>query len=169
MKAAVMYEVGKPLKIENVPEPVIGPNEVLIETRACGLCGTDLHIIKGWGYVPKLPHILGHEPAGIVKAVGKDVKNIKVEDRVVPHLFIACGTCYYCRVGKHQMCSDLKGIIGEEQDLFQGNSVIIAQRELEIVGSRNGTRVKRNIRLKPKVLLKVCKKSDGCILTMKFL
>ena len=64
MKAAVMHEVGKPLRIEDVPIPEIGPEEVLVETRCCGICGTDLHILKGFGYVPKLPHILGHEPAG---------------------------------------------------------------------------------------------------------
>ena len=65
MKAAVMHEVGRPLVIEDVPVPEIGPEEVLVETRCCGICGTDLHILKGFGYVPHLPHILGHEPAGI--------------------------------------------------------------------------------------------------------
>ena len=54
MKAAVMHEVGKPLSIEEVPMPDIGPEEVLVRTRSCGICGTDLHILKGFGYVPRI-------------------------------------------------------------------------------------------------------------------
>ena len=112
MKAAVMHEVRKPLKIEKVPMPEIGPEEVLVETRACGICGTDLHIRAGFGYVPSLPHILGHEPAGVVAEIGNRVTNLRLGDRVVPNLFFTCGHCYYCRVGRHQQCTDLKGLLG---------------------------------------------------------
>lgn len=112
MKAAVMHEVGVPLKIEEVAIPEIGPDEVLVETRCCGICGTDLHILKGFGYVPPLPHILGHEPAGVVARVGGNVTEIQPGDRVVPHLFLNCGNCYYCRVGRQEQCTNLKGILG---------------------------------------------------------
>ncbi len=112
MKAAVMHEVGKALRLENVPTPEIGPEEILVETRSCGICGTDLHILKGFGYVPPLPHILGHEPAGIVAEVGTQVSDFKPGDRVVPHLFVNCGRCYYCRMGRQQQCADLQGILG---------------------------------------------------------
>ena len=112
MKAAVMHEVGIPLRIEDVAVPEIGPEEVLVETRTCGICGTDLHIISGFGYVPPLPHILGHEPAGIVAAVGKKVTNLKPGDRVAPYLFFNCEHCYYCRAGRHEQCTNLKGILG---------------------------------------------------------
>lgn len=112
MKAAVMHEVGKPLQIEQLPTPEIGPEEALVETRTCGICGTDLHILKGFGYVPPLPHVLGHEPAGVVAAVGARVTNLKVGDHVVPHLFSNCGSCYYCLVGRQQQCTQLKGILG---------------------------------------------------------
>lgn len=112
MKAAVMVGVGQPLSIEEVPVPKIGPDEVLVESRTSGICGTDLHILDGHGYVPPLPHILGHEPAGIVAEVGRDVNGLSRGDRVVPHLFLACGQCYYCRVGRHQQCLNLRGIIG---------------------------------------------------------
>ena len=81
-------------------------------TRSSGICGTDLHILEGRGYVPRLPHILGHEPAGVVAAVGAEVSNVKVGDRVVPSLFFTCERCYYCRVGRHQQCSNLQGILG---------------------------------------------------------
>lgn len=112
MKAAVMHEVSAPLKIEEAPVPSIGPDEVLVETRCCGICGTDLHILKGFGYVPPLPHILGHEPAGVVARVGSNVTQFHPGDRVVPHLFLNCGRCFYCRVGRQEQCTNLKGILG---------------------------------------------------------
>ncbi len=62
--------------------------------------------------MPDLPHILGHEPAGVVAAVGTGVTNIKVGDRVIPSLFFTCEECYYCRIGRHQQCARLKGILG---------------------------------------------------------
>ncbi len=107
-----MHEVGKPLRIEEVPIPEIGPEEVLVETHCCGICGTDLHILKGFGYVPKLPHILGHEPSGVVAKVGSKVTHLKLGDRVVPHLFFTCGDCNYCRAGRDQQCLNLKGLLG---------------------------------------------------------
>ena len=70
MKAAVLRETGKPFVIEDVPVPQIGLDEVLIEARTCGICRTDLHIQDGLAYVPSLPHIPGHEPAGVVAEVG---------------------------------------------------------------------------------------------------
>lgn len=60
MKAAVLHAINQPLVIEDVPEPRLDYGEVLVATKACGICGTDLHIIDGTGYRPKLPHILGH-------------------------------------------------------------------------------------------------------------
>jgi D-arabinose 1-dehydrogenase-like Zn-dependent alcohol dehydrogenase len=112
MKAAVMRATRTPLSLEDVPIPQIEPDEVLIETRTSGICGTDLHILDGHGYVPPLPHILGHEPAGVVAEVGRNVSGFRSGDRVVPHLFITCDQCYYCRGNRHQQCTRLKGIIG---------------------------------------------------------
>lgn len=112
MKAAVMRGVREPLALEDVPIPSLGPDDVLIETRTSGICGTDLHILDGHGYVPPLPHILGHEPAGVVADLGRDVSGFRPGDRVVPHLFMTCNRCYYCRVGRQQQCLNLKGIIG---------------------------------------------------------
>ncbi|MDA4136509.1 MAG: alcohol dehydrogenase catalytic domain-containing protein [Thaumarchaeota archaeon] len=116
MIAAVLREVGKPLVVESVPVPEVSPDEVLVETKFCGICGTDLHIVDGFGYVPKLPHIPGHEPSGVVAKVGSDVKSFKPGDRVVPYLFITCGECWYCKSGRDSMCSNLKGIIGVISD-----------------------------------------------------
>src|SRR5580704_2776519 len=88
MKAAVLKKIGSPLSVEEVPIPSIGADEVLIETRTCGICRTELHIQDGLAYVPSLPHIPGHEPAGIVAAVGANVRGFTPGQAVVPHLFV---------------------------------------------------------------------------------
>jgi D-arabinose 1-dehydrogenase-like Zn-dependent alcohol dehydrogenase len=112
MKAAVMRRAGGELTLEDVPMPQIGPDEVRVESHTCGICGTDLHILAGHGYVPALPHILGHEPAGVVVDTGRDVTNVRPGDRVVPHLFFSCDACVYCRSGRMQQCENLRGILG---------------------------------------------------------
>ncbi|MEW6355184.1 MAG: zinc-binding dehydrogenase [Planctomycetota bacterium] len=94
------------LELREVPMPVYDADEVLIEVKAAGICGTDLHVKEDrFPYWP--PVILGHEFAGVIAEVGKDVKNFKVGDRVVgePHTR-ACGKCYLCRTGNIQICPD---------------------------------------------------------------
>ena len=112
MKAVLLTEIGKPFTVQEVPNPTIGPDDVLVETRTCGICRTDLHIQEGLAYVPTLPHIPGHEPAGVVAAVGANVHNLSVGQRVVPHLFLTCGQCRYCRTGRDAQCTNVAGIIG---------------------------------------------------------
>lgn len=112
MKAAVLPAVGQPLEIRDVPVPEIGPYEVLVETHACGICRTDVHIQDGLAYVPEMPHIPGHEPAGIVSAIGSEVHGLEVGQRVVPHLFVTCGSCIYCRTGRDAQCAHVRQIIG---------------------------------------------------------
>ncbi|MGA2665570.1 MAG: alcohol dehydrogenase catalytic domain-containing protein, partial [Nitrososphaerales archaeon] len=116
MKAAVLERLGAPLSIRDVPVPSISEGEALVETSFCGICGTDLHILEGRGYVPRLPHILGHEPCGAVARVGGAAEGLRVGDRVVPYLFATCGSCWYCRSGRDSMCSKLGGIIGVTTD-----------------------------------------------------
>jgi len=93
MKAAILKEIGAPLEIGDVAQPTIGPEEVLIETHSYGICRTDVHIQDGLAYVPSLPLVPGHEPAGVVAEVGSRVKGIEPGQRVVPHLFLTCGHC----------------------------------------------------------------------------
>ncbi len=112
MMAAVMTAVGQPLELREWPIPRPGPGEVLVRTATTGLCGTDLHILDGYGYVPALPHILGHEPAGVVAALGEGVSGFALGDRVAPHLFFACEACPPCRAGRPQQCQQLRGILG---------------------------------------------------------
>jgi propanol-preferring alcohol dehydrogenase len=98
--------------VEEVADPVLAPDEVLVETRTCGICRTDLHIQDGLAYVPRLPHIPGHEPAGIVVAVGSEVVEPEVGQAVIPHLFVFDRDCSYTRSGQHAQATHLRGILG---------------------------------------------------------
>lgn len=112
MKAAVLRELRHPLVIEDVEVPEPGYGEVLVRTKACGICGTDLHIIEGSGYKPKLPHILGHEPSGVVERLGEGTHRLKVGERVVPNIFFTCGECYNCRTNRETLCTNFRGALG---------------------------------------------------------
>jgi S-(hydroxymethyl)glutathione dehydrogenase / alcohol dehydrogenase len=103
VKAAVLIEAGKPLQIEQINISNPGPHEVLIRTAACGLCHSDLHFIEGT-YPHPLPAIPGHEAAGIVEAVGSEVRTVKVGDAVVTCLSAFCGHCEYCVTGRMSLC-----------------------------------------------------------------
>ena len=105
MKAAVLYDVGD-LKIKQVDEPKIGPNEVLIKVKTCGICGTDVSMYRG-RYLPVKPIIPGHEFAGEVVEVGEKVTRIKPGDSVVVDVNVSCGVCYYCKRQQKLMCPDL--------------------------------------------------------------
>ena len=103
MKAAILRQTRAPLEIADVALDVPGPREVLIRTRACGLCHSDLHFIEGT-YPHPLPCIPGHEAAGIVEAVGSEVRTVKPGDHVVTCLSAFCGHCEYCVTGRLSLC-----------------------------------------------------------------
>jgi 2-desacetyl-2-hydroxyethyl bacteriochlorophyllide A dehydrogenase len=96
--------------------PGIGPEDVLIQVKAAGLCGTDLHVYD-WPenivreYKPKLPLVMGHEFAGVIVQAGPEVKNVKVGDRVTAMPILYCEDCYFCRDGKENIC-DNRPILG---------------------------------------------------------
>ena len=102
-KAAILIEPGQPLSIETVQIADCGPHEVRIRTAACGLCHSDLHFIDG-AYPHPLPAIPGHEAAGIVEAVGSEVRTVKVGDAVVTCLSAFCGHCEFCVSGRMSLC-----------------------------------------------------------------
>ena len=104
MKAAVLREVGKRLQIEDIQIGTPGPREVLIRTAAVGLCHSDLHFIEGH-YPHPLPVVLGHESAGIVEAVGSEVRTVKPGDHVITCLTVFCGHCEHCLTGHMALCA----------------------------------------------------------------
>ena len=103
MKAAVLREVGTPLRIEEVQIGKPGPREVLIRTAAAGVCHSDLHFIEG-SYPYPLPAVLGHESAGVVEQVGSEVRTVRVGDHVITCLSAFCGHCEYCLTGHMSLC-----------------------------------------------------------------
>ncbi len=103
MKAAVLYEAGAPLKIENLTLDEPQQNEVLIKLVATGVCHTDLHFMKGEMPAP-MPVVPGHEGAGIVEKVGPGVTTLKPGDHVILMVAFNCGKCRYCYEGKPTWC-----------------------------------------------------------------
>ena len=103
MKAAVLREVGKPLQIEDVQLGNPGPHEVRIRTVAAGVCHSDVHFYEG-SYPYPLPAVLGHESAGVVEAVGDEVRTVKVGDHVITCLSAFCGHCEHCLTGHMSRC-----------------------------------------------------------------
>jgi 2-desacetyl-2-hydroxyethyl bacteriochlorophyllide A dehydrogenase len=102
VRAAVITGVGQ-VSVETVDDPTPGPRDVVVEVAAAGICGTDLHILQG-EFAPTLPIIPGHEFAGTVVALGSDVTEVAVGDRVAVDPSLHCGECYQCRRGRGNMC-----------------------------------------------------------------
>ncbi|HXY93942.1 MAG TPA: Zn-dependent alcohol dehydrogenase [Acidimicrobiia bacterium] len=95
MRAAVAYEAGHPLVVEDLEQPAIGPRDVLVRLSASGICHTDVNVISGLSALP-LPLVPGHEGCGVVEEVGPDVRRVRMGDRVLASVTPACGTCWWC-------------------------------------------------------------------------
>src|SRR2546423_9449969 len=107
---AVIIDAPGIIRVDNVPDPTPRPDEVLVRVGACGICGTDLHIIDGDSPLARYRIIPGHECAGEVVAVGSDVaqrygkENITVGSRVAVEPNLYCGYCDSCRTGHENLC-----------------------------------------------------------------
>lgn len=109
MKVAVMEGIGKMGYIER-PIPTPKANEVLVKLEYVGICGSDMHYYETGAigaYVVEPPFVLGHEPGGVVVAVGEDVKHLQVGDRVALEPGKTCGHCEFCRTGRYNLCPDV--------------------------------------------------------------
>ncbi len=104
MKAAI-YHGPDDIRIEEMHTPKIGQDEVLVEMKACGICGSDL---MPWYLKDRAPLVLGHEPAGIVAKTGRKIKQFEEGDRVFVHHHVACLTCHYCSRGDFTLCEQFK-------------------------------------------------------------
>src|SRR5687768_16512128 len=103
MKAAVYREFQKPLSIENVPDPRPGKTGVVLKVQACGICRSDGHGWMGNDTDIKLPHVPGHELAGLIEEVGSEVLHWQKGDRVTLPFVCGCGKCPQCVSGNHQV------------------------------------------------------------------
>jgi L-iditol 2-dehydrogenase len=108
MQAAVLY--GKEdVRLESVPVPILRPGEILVRVRTALTCGTDVKVFRR-GYHAKMivpPALFGHEMAGDIVAVGQEVAQFRVGQRIVAANSAPCGTCFFCRRNQHNLCQDL--------------------------------------------------------------
>ena len=103
MRAAVLNEYNKPLVIEELDDPPLGPNDVRVQIDASGVCHSDLTVQKGGVPMP-VPIVLGHEGSGTVLEVGKDVSRVKQGDTVIASFMPACGLCFHCLNDESNLC-----------------------------------------------------------------
>ena len=106
-RAAVLERVGEPLRIDTLEMATPGPGDVLVRLRATGLCHTDLEVMQGSLAYP-LPIVLGHEGAGIVEAIGREVTRAKVGDHVICSWNPHCGRCFYCERSQPILCEPFR-------------------------------------------------------------
>jgi alcohol dehydrogenase len=104
MRAAVFHEYGGPLSVEEVPDPAPPDDGVVLEVGATGICRSDWHAWQGHDPDVAPPHVPGHELAGTVVAVGREVRRVAVGDRVTVPFCLGCGACASCRSGETQVC-----------------------------------------------------------------
>ena len=112
-RAAVAFEAGQPLSIETVNLEGPREGEGLVEIKATGICHTDEFTRSGEDPEGLFPAILGHEGAGVVVEVGRDVKSLKPGDHVIPLYTPECGKCEYCTSGKTNLCQAIRGTQGQ--------------------------------------------------------
>lgn len=104
MKAAVYYGLDD-IRIKEVSKPEIGSDEILVEMKACGICGSDL---MDWYLESRAPLVLGHEPTGTIVEAGEKVEGFKPGERVFVHHHVPCLTCHYCLRGDYTMCKKFR-------------------------------------------------------------
>ena len=140
-RAAVFREAGRPLEVAELDLEEPGPGEVLVRMAAVGICGTDLHMVKGEWRRPT-PMVLGHEGAGVVEAVGEGVERVEVGDAVVLSWAPSCGECSDCRRGRPAACMALQRAIAAGT-LLDGRTGLALQGETVYRGTATGALAER--------------------------
>ncbi len=106
MRTAIYHQFGGPISIEDVPDPTVPIDGVVIRVGASGLCRSDLHGWEGLDPTIRLPHVPGHELAGTIEGVGDQVTDFETGDRVTVPFAVGCGVCDQCRSGNEQICDN---------------------------------------------------------------
>lgn len=132
MRAAVLVEPGR-FEIREIDTPEVGAGDVLINVKRAGVCGTDLHIFRGHFAAESIPLVPGHELAGVVAAVGRDVTRIRPGDRVASEVTLSCGQCFYCRKNELFSCSE-KSQFGINRDGGFAEYVAVPERLVIPIG-----------------------------------
>lgn len=128
MRAMLLEKIGGPLAARDVPAPRPEANQVLVRVAACAVCRTDLHIVDGELPQPKLPLILGHQVVGRVEAIGDDVSQFRIGDRVgIPWLGWTCGQCKFCQSNRENLCDNAR---------FTGYTIDGGYAELTVADAR---------------------------------
>ncbi len=112
MYAAVLRTFGQPLVWQEVDLAAPAAREVLVKVEACGIDGTDLKLLDGFGYTPELPFVPGHEIAGIVVRTGAEVRDLRPGTPVIVYNFETCGSCAMCRGHRSQLCLHMGSVMG---------------------------------------------------------
>ena len=129
MKAVRLVQLGEPLQDVEVPMPEIRAADVLVRVAACGICHSDAHYRAGISPIAHLPVTPGHEVAGTVEAVGRDVDAFRPGDRVCVHYLAHCGVCAACRRGHEQFCPEVQ-MIGKDRDGGYAEFIKVPARSL---------------------------------------
>ncbi len=136
MKALILERYNQFTYLD-VPDPQPGPGEVLVQVKACGICGSDVHGMDGSSGRRVPPVIMGHEASGVVKSMGKEVSGWQEGDRVTFDSTISCGHCFFCRRGEIDLCDNRRvmGVSCSEyrQDGAFAESVVVPQHILYLL------------------------------------
>ncbi len=108
MRALVLEQFNGPFVAKDVPTPALAPHEALVRVRNVGVCGTDVKIRADRMGLGVIPLIMGHEIAGEVAEVGREVRGFAPGDRVVVNFYITCGRCPFCRAGRDTLCPEVR-------------------------------------------------------------
>lgn len=129
MKAVRLTAVGRPLEMQEIARPAVGPLDVLVQVRAAGICHSDAHYRAGVSPVHPLPMTLGHEVSGVVAQVGELVTGWQPGDRVCLHYLATCGRCEYCHRGAEQFCP-VGQMLGKQRDGGYAEYIVAPARSL---------------------------------------
>jgi alcohol dehydrogenase, propanol-preferring len=130
MRAAVFYGGGQPLRLEEWPRPEPAPGEIRVRVAACGVCHTDLHYLDhGTRPFKPPPLILGHEASGRVDALGADVTGWREGEPVLLPAVLTCGSCRWCRLGRENVCAEMK-MFGNHVDGAYAEYVVAPARDV---------------------------------------
>ncbi len=125
MRAVRFHGPERGLAVEDVARPVAGPGEVVVDVKAAGVCGTELHFLDGLLTPARTPITLGHEVAGTVAEVSADVNQVAPGERVAVHYFHACGRCVRCRAGNDHLCDAPLGFLAFVTDGGFAEQVVV--------------------------------------------